>query len=168
MSIQKLTYADKQQLNANPSIADINKCQASDMNSIKSVVNTNADVVGDLDLLTTEVKTSIVDSINKVNSDLTTIKSINSTSFLVLGNLTQSLGTINGNSAYQITIETTKTGYTPLGILGVATNNQGIGATSWRNYSSSVIIVFRNFTSSSASDVTAYIRILYAKTDWSN
>lgn len=36
----KITYADKVALNEVPSIADINKCKASDMNEIKNVVNT--------------------------------------------------------------------------------------------------------------------------------
>ena len=43
MSVQKITFTDKQQLNANTSIPAINKCQAADMNEIKSVVNNNAD-----------------------------------------------------------------------------------------------------------------------------
>lgn len=43
MSVQKITFTDKQQLNANASISAINKCQAVDMNEIKSVVNNNAD-----------------------------------------------------------------------------------------------------------------------------
>lgn len=37
-----ITYNDKTALNVNPSIADINKVKASDMNEIKSVVNENA------------------------------------------------------------------------------------------------------------------------------
>lgn len=43
MSVQKITFTDKQQLNANAGISAINKCQAVDMNEIKSVVNNNAD-----------------------------------------------------------------------------------------------------------------------------
>lgn len=35
----KITYADKVALNENPSIADINKVNAADMNEIKTVVN---------------------------------------------------------------------------------------------------------------------------------
>lgn len=35
----KITYADKEALNEIPSIADKNKCKASDMNEIKNVVN---------------------------------------------------------------------------------------------------------------------------------
>lgn len=68
MSILKITYDDKQQLNANGSIAAINKCQASDLNEIKTVVNTNADNLGDLSTLTTSIKTSVVDSINSLRT----------------------------------------------------------------------------------------------------
>lgn len=42
MAIQTITYDNKVALNTNPDIADINKCNASDMNEIKSVVNNNA------------------------------------------------------------------------------------------------------------------------------
>lgn len=35
----KITYADKSPLNINASVADINKCNASDLNEIKNVVN---------------------------------------------------------------------------------------------------------------------------------
>ena len=37
----KITYADKSPLNINASVADINKCNASDLNEIKSKVNIN-------------------------------------------------------------------------------------------------------------------------------
>lgn len=40
---QKLTYENKVAINVNPSIPDINKCNATDMNEIKNVVNLNAD-----------------------------------------------------------------------------------------------------------------------------
>ena len=66
MSIQKITYTDKQQLNANASINAINKVQATDMNEIKSVVNTNADLQGDLSTLVTTDKSSLVNAINEM------------------------------------------------------------------------------------------------------
>lgn len=43
MPISKITYADKVTLNENTGIDDTNKVKASDMNSIKEVVNANAD-----------------------------------------------------------------------------------------------------------------------------
>ena len=66
MSINKITYTDKQQLNANSSIQDINKVKAADMNEIKSVVNDNADLQGDLTNLETTEQSSIVSAINEV------------------------------------------------------------------------------------------------------
>ena len=45
MAIQQITYSDKVDLNTT-SVADINKVNASDMNSIKSVVNNNASELG--------------------------------------------------------------------------------------------------------------------------
>lgn len=40
----QITYANKSALNVNSSIADTNKCNASDMNEIKNAVNTNTPV----------------------------------------------------------------------------------------------------------------------------
>ena len=42
MAVQTITYSDKTALNTNPDIDAVNKCQASDLNEIKSVVNNNA------------------------------------------------------------------------------------------------------------------------------
>lgn len=62
----KIQFEDKVALNENASIPDINKCKAIDMNEIKSVVNGNDDLVGDLSTLNTNDKSSIVRSINEV------------------------------------------------------------------------------------------------------
>lgn len=42
MAVQTITYADKTALNLNPEVDAVNKCQATDLNEIKSVVNNNA------------------------------------------------------------------------------------------------------------------------------
>ena len=42
MAIRNITYSNKVALNENPSVADINKVKADDMNEIKTVVNNNA------------------------------------------------------------------------------------------------------------------------------
>lgn len=42
MAVQTITYDDKQYLNQNSNIADVNKCNDTDLNEIKSVVNNNA------------------------------------------------------------------------------------------------------------------------------
>lgn len=72
----KITFADKQFLNQNTDIPDINKCKDTDMNEIKQVVNANDDDfntlntnVGDLTQLETTEKNSIVGAINEVNSN---------------------------------------------------------------------------------------------------
>lgn len=48
MAVQLLTYDDKSFLNENPSIADVNKVNDTDMNEIKSVVNNNANELNNL------------------------------------------------------------------------------------------------------------------------
>lgn len=64
----QITYEDKVDLQVATNIANINKVTASDMNEIKSVVNGNADEVGDITTLTTTDKTSVVDAVNELNA----------------------------------------------------------------------------------------------------
>lgn len=64
----KITYQDKVALNVNSDIADINKCNASDLNEIKDVVNSNDDNMGLLSNLNTTNKSSVVNAINEVNN----------------------------------------------------------------------------------------------------
>ena len=90
MSITKITYTDKQQLNANASVNAVNKCQATDMNEIKTVVNTNADLQGDLASLDTTTKTDLVSAINEVNGKIK--------STVITATITPS--TSRGNSGY--------------------------------------------------------------------
>lgn len=68
--MSKITYTDKVAINVNSDIADINKCNASDLNEIKNVVNNNDDNVGDLTQLETTNKNSIVNAINEVKNNL--------------------------------------------------------------------------------------------------
>lgn len=62
----KITYANKVALNVNSDIADVNKCNATDLNEIKEVVNTNDDNMGLLSNLTTPSKDNLVGAINSV------------------------------------------------------------------------------------------------------
>lgn len=74
MALNKLTYEDKETLTDLPSVANKNKCTASDMNSIKSVVNSAIDQVdaNKLDIAT------INSDINSINSDISQLhKGIN-------------------------------------------------------------------------------------------
>ena len=73
--MSKITYENKVALNVNSDIADINKCNASDLNEIKNVVNTNDDDfntlninVGNITQLNTTNKSSMVNAINEVNN----------------------------------------------------------------------------------------------------
>lgn len=66
--MSEITYDDKVDLQVATNIANINKVTASDMNEIKSVVNGNADEVGDITSLTTTDKTSVVNAVNELNT----------------------------------------------------------------------------------------------------
>ena len=63
----QITYQDKSAVNVNNDVADVNKVNATDMNEIKSVVNTNATA---LDNLTTQVNNKNILTI-KLNSNYT-------------------------------------------------------------------------------------------------
>ena len=62
MAVNTITYANKVALNENPNIDAVNKCQASNMNEIKSVVNANANILGDGANLTYDDVVSAVES----------------------------------------------------------------------------------------------------------
>ena len=63
----------------------------------------------------------------------------------------------------QITVNTSKTGYVPLGIIGIGIGDQAVGISSYRNYSTSTIFVFRNYGSTAKNNVAINIRVLYRK-----
>ena len=66
--MQLISYTDKSALNVNPDIADVNKCNATDLNNIKAVVNNNAVECGDASDLNTIDKSSLVNGINEINN----------------------------------------------------------------------------------------------------
>lgn len=70
--MQTIGYTNKSALNQNAGIADINKCNASDMNEIKSVVNANASECGNASDLDTTDTSSLVAAINELNTKLGT------------------------------------------------------------------------------------------------
>jgi hypothetical protein len=70
--MQSISYTNKTALNINSGISDVNKCNASDLNNIKSVVNANATECGNASSLSTSAKTSLVEGINEVNTKLGT------------------------------------------------------------------------------------------------
>lgn len=63
----QITYDDKTDLIVDTTIDNMFKVTASDMNEIKSVVNTNAEEIGDTTSLTTTDKTNVVNAINELN-----------------------------------------------------------------------------------------------------
>lgn len=80
----KITYENKVALNVNSDIADVNKCNATDLNEIKNVVNENDDntttntndianntaKIGTLSNLNTTNKNNLVSAINEVNNNM--------------------------------------------------------------------------------------------------
>lgn len=66
MAISQITYSDKSDINTS-SVPATNKVAASDMNEIKQVVNTNANLVGDVSNLNTSA-TTVVGAVNEVNT----------------------------------------------------------------------------------------------------
>ena len=74
--MSKITYSNKIALNVNSDIADVNKCNASDLNEIKNVVNENDDnttnnsnAIGNLSSLNTTNKNNLVGAINEVDKN---------------------------------------------------------------------------------------------------
>ena len=70
MAINQITYADKSNINTS-SVPATNKISDSDMNELKSVVNSNANLMGDLTNLSTTTKSSLVGAINEVLGNIT-------------------------------------------------------------------------------------------------
>lgn len=94
MAINTITYANKSAIYTNSSIPDANKVNDSDMNEIKTVVNDNANLMGDLSTLNTTNKSTIVGSINEINTNLN-----NSTTY---STSEKTIGTwINGKTIYR-------------------------------------------------------------------
>ena len=154
----QITYADKSTMNENSSIPAINKCQASDMNEIKSVVNGNYNEVGNITNLTTTDKSSVVNAINETSGLL------NGLVYTEVVNLTTNLSVnANSNTATANYTLTPRTDYTPI---LVVTNNMWNGAISmWYCSLSRNTISWRvrNNSSSNATGLTIQVRVLYIK-----
>lgn len=71
MPISTITYSNKSDINVNSSVPSTNKVQATDMNEIKSVVNNNANLMGDVSTLSTG-SPNVVSSINTISKYSTT------------------------------------------------------------------------------------------------
>lgn len=73
MAINTISYSTKSDINTTQTPAT-QKVSASDMNEIKTVVNANANLMGDLTNLTTTVKTDIVSAINSLKTIINSIE----------------------------------------------------------------------------------------------
>lgn len=88
MAITEITYSDKSDINTT-STPEVNKITASNLNEIKSVVNTNANLMGNLSELETTDRSSIVGAINSTRLQITTD-----------GNAIETGRVIDGNEEY--------------------------------------------------------------------
>lgn len=110
--MSKITWADKVTLDAQPDVARINKVIDDDMNEIKSVVNDNDDIVGDLSNLTTPDNSSIVGALNSIGKKLWE------------GSFTSGDITVNGLSDYTVIIVVLDRG---TGVYCIGSKNYGLG-----------------------------------------
>lgn len=142
----QITYADKSAMNENSSIPAINKCQASDMNEIKSVVNSNY--------------TELLNAINETSGLL------NGLVYTEVVTLASNI-TIKANSNYGSTQTKTispRTGYTPIMVSLHNIYNRAVNL--WYcNLASSTQINWNcsNNTSSQITGVSIQVRVLYIK-----
>lgn len=104
MAISQITYATKSDINTSSAPA-ANKVSASDLNEIKTVVNGNANLMGDLSNLTTTDTTSLVNAINENTTDISTLvnwkllySTTGSTSVNVPASFTEILAIVKGNN----------------------------------------------------------------------
>lgn len=137
----KITYENKVALNVNSDIADVNKCNATDLNEIKNVVNENDDntitntnniaknaaKIGTLSNLNTTNKNNLVSAINEANNKFNC-----STSEQVIGT------DENGKPIYKRSFS------------GATTNNDFTSFTS--DYNASNIIIKKAYGSIQASN----------------
>lgn len=136
-----ITYTDKVAMNANANIPAINKCQAADMNEIKSVVNTNADYL------------------------------VNTGFAVVDETVCTSVSLASGSQTNALTIDISKSGYTPLGIIGynmTGTNHQGVNIvildlTASGSGTGTITYRFRNLASSGTASINLTAKVLWAK-----
>lgn len=127
----------------------------------------------------------LIDELNTKAYDITekqdilvsgsSIKTINNQSILGSGNISISSGSeiiietitstisVSANTTAQTTVNTSKTGYVFLGVVGLGASDNAIGFIQWRIFSTSTILVCRNFTSSAKNNITITIKALYMK-----
>lgn len=154
MAITKITYANKSALNVNSSVADTNKCNANDLNEIKTVVNLNADNIGDMANLT---ETSLVEAVNNnkgiIRSIRTTFTTSGSGTGWKYGSFTHTAPT--GYKLIAVTTDNVKSADRNFFMFNI--NNQVSGSIYWCGY-----IGYGNYGTDN------YINLIYIKEEYAS
>lgn len=107
MALTKIQYTNKETLNAQPSIADKNKCTSGDLNEIKSVVNnaidqvdTNTSDIGNMQTDITNMQT-ITEGAGTPNT--TYVSTIENNKWVRCGNVVCFSFIINTNNTWDLT-----------------------------------------------------------------
>ena len=159
----QITYADKSTMNENSSIPATNKCQASDMNEIKSVVNANYNEVGNITNLTTTDKSSVVNAINENANRLNNLFYYEDVT--LASNITIKANSNYGDSSQTKTISP-RAGYKP--VMVVLNNAWNRTCYLWYcNLVSDTKINWRagNITNSQITGISISVRVLYMRED---
>lgn len=159
----QITYADKSTMNENSSIPATNKCQASDMNEIKSVVNGNYNEVGNITNLTTTDKSSVVNAINENANRLNNLFYYEEVTLVSNANIAANSN--YGNSTQTKTI-TPRSRYKPILVTHQNVYNKAVNL--WYcNLVSDTQINWRaaNLTNSQVTGISIIVRVLYMRED---
>lgn len=158
MAIKNVTFEDKQNLTTNENIPRTNKVIDDDINQLKDVANTNANKAGDLELLNTTDKDSLVDSINELSYNalnnspiLTGRKIFGKPEYLQIVNV----GSCPNNTTKEVSYQTADKFITDYYLIGVSSNNEIIKAP---NASSSSLYLNVFFTSNTITLATNHDR----------
>lgn len=163
----KITYENKVALNVNSDIPDVNKCNATDLNEIKDVVNTNDDNMGLLSNLNTTNKSNLVEALNETNTNSKNMGMYSSEETII--------GTSFGKPLYRktITFKTTISGSftVPHEIANVDEINVDYGnsyfiETTGTSYSLPIIGYAGNFTDNCYAFVNKENIYIYATGGW--
>lgn len=163
----KITYEDKVALNVNSDIPDVNKCNATDLNEIKDVVNTNDDNMGLLSNLNTTNKSNLVEALNETNTNSKNMRMYSSEETII--------GTWFGKPRYRktITFKTTISGsftvpheIANVDEINVDYSNSYFTETTGISYSLPIIGYAGNFTDNCYAYVNKENIYIYATGGW--
>lgn len=135
-------------------VNDTTPINATNLNKIEQGIYDNDDKIGDLTLLNTASQDNLVNSVNEVYSDVL--------SLLTTQSFTSASQSVEANTTRQLTIDITKNGYTPLGIVGVNSSDNGFNLVYDYLNSNTLTARFYNFTSATRTGAFTFI-VLYVK-----